>query len=190
MAGKDNETPYWVTEIRPTPIGPLGLAVSQHGLAYVELDGLADLKKKLPGCIEDSDLPSILEESIKQIREYLDGKRKVFDLPLDLGKKTTFTLQVLEACRAIPYGEISTYGELARQVNHPGAARAVGSVMASNPIPLIIPCHRVVGSEGGLHGFGAPGGLDTKSWLLQMEQVNVSGYRVNPSLLPGRKPDK
>jgi len=171
-------TKYYVAEMSPTPIGPIGLAVSERGLAYVELDGLADLKRSLAGWVESEKPPALLVDSMQQIREYLLGQRKVFSMPLDLQGRTAFTLQVLEACRNIPYGQVCSYGELALRVGHPKAARAAGSVMASNPIPLVIPCHRVVGSEGGLHGFGAPGGLDTKAWLLQMEGVSVVGHKL------------
>jgi methylated-DNA-[protein]-cysteine S-methyltransferase len=171
-------TRYDVAELSPTPIGPIGLAVSALGLAYVELDGLADLKQSLDGWIESENQPALLVDSMQQIREYLLGQRKVFSMPLDLQGRTAFTLLVLEACRSIPYGQVCSYSQLALRAGHPKAARAAGSVMAGNPIPLVIPCHRVVGSEGGLHGFGAPGGLDTKAWLLQMEGVNVVGHKL------------
>jgi methylated-DNA-[protein]-cysteine S-methyltransferase len=75
----------------------------------------------------------------------------------------------LRAVHAIPYGRLSTYGEIAAQIGNPKSVRAVGRANATNPIPIVIPCHRVIGSDGKLHGYGAPGGLETKAWLLRME---------------------
>ena len=103
----------------------------------------------------------------KQLVDYLDGRRTKFDLELDLSHATPFRRAVLEQCRRIPRGEVSTYAELARRAGRPNAYRAVGHTMATNPIPIVIPCHRVLGSDGGLHGFG--GGLDMKRRLLALE---------------------
>jgi methylated-DNA-[protein]-cysteine S-methyltransferase len=102
-----------------------------------------------------------------QILEYLDGKRDRFDIPLDLGGVGPFHRKVLLRCRAIPFGETRTYAALAREAGSPKAFRAVGHAMATNPIPIVIPCHRVVGSDGSLRGFG--GGLPMKERLLRME---------------------
>lgn len=103
----------------------------------------------------------------RQIRSFLAGRRKEFTLPVDISSGTTFQQQIWELTRVIPYGKVSTYLELARAAGRPGAARAVGQCMALNPLPLIIPCHRVVGSSGNLRGFG--GGLPMKRRLLRME---------------------
>ena len=103
------------------------------------------------------------------MEEYLRGKRRVFELPLDLEGYTPFAMQIMAACRAIPFGGVRTYCQLAAEVGRPKTARFVGNTMARNPLPLVIPCHRVVGSDGRLHGFAAPGGLATKAWLLKME---------------------
>jgi len=104
-----------------------------------------------------------------QIQEYLSGERTTFDLEIDWRLITPFQRQVLELQLAIPYGETRTYGQLAAQLGKPRAARAVGRAGATNPIPLIIPCHRVIGSDGSLRGYGAPGGIQTKAWLLALE---------------------
>ncbi|OGO44682.1 MAG: hypothetical protein A2W37_07775 [Chloroflexi bacterium RBG_16_63_12] len=105
----------------------------------------------------------------KQLREYLAGRRTRFDLPLDLRALPEFQRRVLLAALKIPHGQVTTYGELARRIGHPKAARAVGQALGHNPIPLVIPCHRVLGADGSLHGYGAGKGLPTKAWLLTLE---------------------
>lgn len=117
-----------------------------------------------------------LERAAEQLREYLEGRRGSFDLRLDLTGLGPFTRAVLLACREIPAGECRTYGELAQAVGRPRAARAVGQAMARNPLPLVIPCHRVVGSQGRLTGFG--GGLCRKAELLGREGVVVQSGRA------------
>ena len=109
-------------------------------------------------------------EPLRQLEEYLAGKRRQFDLPLDLSTLTKFQQQVLSRTYEIPYGRTSTYKDIAIQVGKMNAARAVGRVEATNPIPLVIPCHRVLGSDGSLHGYGGPGGIKLKAWLLNLEQ--------------------
>tara|TARA_B100001057_G_scaffold463187_1_gene516896 strand:- start:15066 stop:15467 length:402 start_codon:yes stop_codon:yes gene_type:complete len=110
---------------------------------------------------------------IKQLDEYFDGKRQDFDLPLRPAG-TEFQRQVWQALQQIPYGETWSYGELAKHVGTPNAYRAVGAANGINPIPVIIPCHRVIGSNGKLTGFG--GGLEAKAFLLNLE---------SPQLAPG-----
>ena len=105
----------------------------------------------------------------QQLLEYFDGDRKEFELPLNLNG-TAFQLSVLEELRRIPYGETVSYGDIARRIGRPKAVRAVGAANGRNPIPIIVPCHRVIGSGGDLTGFG--GGLDTKKALLRLEAEN------------------
>ena len=107
----------------------------------------------------------------EQLADYFAGKRKVFDVPLRLAG-TEFQVSVLEALQTIPYGETASYGDVARQIGRPKAVRAVGAANGRNPIPIIVPCHRVIGSSGDLTGFG--GGLDTKEKLLRLEAENSS----------------
>lgn len=107
-----------------------------------------------------------LAEACRQLREYFAGERKAFDLPLHLSG-TEFQVRVLEELQRIPYGETTSYGAIAKRIGRPGAMRAVGAANGRNPIPIVIPCHRVVGSGGSLVGFG--GGLDTKEALLRLE---------------------
>jgi len=118
--------------------------------------------------------PAWLPELVKALRDYAAGEQVDFSkFPLDLAAKTPFQQRVIKACRAIPRGQTMTYGKLAAKAKAPGAARAVGSVMARNELALLIPCHRVVGSNG-LHGFSLPGGLATKQLLLDLERERAS----------------
>ncbi len=112
------------------------------------------------------------EEARKQLGEYFSGERKEFDLPLAL-TGTEFQVSVLQALMEIPYGETRSYGAIAQQIGRPKAVRAVGAANGRNPIPIIVPCHRVIGSGGDLTGFG--GGLDTKEALLRLEAENSGG---------------
>lgn len=108
----------------------------------------------------------LLNRVAAQLQEYFAGTRTTFDLPLE-PSGTDFQLSVWELLRKIPYGVTTSYGELARRLGDPKASRAVGAANGANPIPIIVPCHRVVGSKGELTGFG--GGLDRKRWLLEHE---------------------
>ncbi len=106
----------------------------------------------------------------QQIQEYFDGTRQQFTIPIDWDDMNLFEEKVLRATLAIPYAETRTYREIAAQVSTPFAARAVGHVEASNPIPIVIPCHRVIGADGLLRGYSGYGGTATKQWLLEHEQ--------------------
>jgi methylated-DNA-[protein]-cysteine S-methyltransferase len=121
----------------------------------------------------DSPPPYIIEVAEK-IRAHLNGGAQDFqDVCVDLESMGVFTQQVLTACRNIPAGRTMSYSELARMIHHPGAARAVGQALARNPIPLIIPCHRVLTTDGRAGGFSAPGGVETKVRILAGEGVTV-----------------
>jgi O-6-methylguanine DNA methyltransferase len=109
-------------------------------------------------------------EVVSQLAEYLSGIRRQFSLLVDFSGTTSFQMAVLKRTCQIPYGETLTYKDIAIQVGNKNAARAVGRVEATNPIPLIIPCHRVLGSDGNLHGYGGPGGTELKAWLLKLEK--------------------
>lgn len=112
---------------------------------------------------------ALLEEAARQLREYFAGQRREFDLPLRL-RGTAFQMQVWQVLQAIPYGEVRTYGEIARAIGKPKACRAVGMANHNNPISIIVPCHRVVGAGGSLTGYG--GGLENKRFLLELEKRN------------------
>jgi len=129
-----------------------------------------------------------LTDTVEQLREYFAGQRTAFDLPLDTSTATAFQATVYEELLRVPYGHVITYGELARRVGRPGGARAVGQAVGANPIPIVIPCHRVVSGAGRLGGFS--GGLPNKVVLLRLEGVEVDGAtptsRVHPEVIPLR----
>lgn len=158
-------------------IGRLRLASTESGLAYLELprasgQGLSGfLHRQLSGAVlEEGFAPN--QKAAQQILEFLDGKRQRFELSLDL-RGTAFQLEVWNALRAIPYGETRSYAALARAVDRPNAVRAVGAANGANPVSLVVPCHRVINSNGKLGGYA--GGLRLKARLLDMEQGQAGG---------------
>ncbi len=117
-----------------------------------------------------SPAPPLLTEAIRQVEAYFAGERHAFDLPLDWSLVSGFPREVLrELASGVPFGAVVGYGDLAERVGQPGAAQAVGMAMGANPLPVVVPCHRVVESDGGIGGFG--GGLETKRRLLALEGV-------------------
>ncbi len=107
----------------------------------------------------------------RQVIDYFEGKRKAFAVDIDVSRMTPFRQAVLEACRRIPYGQTASYGDLAQAAGKPGAARAAGSTMACNPLPLVVPCHRVLCSDGTIGGFSSPRGVEQKKRLLALEDA-------------------
>jgi methylated-DNA-[protein]-cysteine S-methyltransferase len=152
-----------------TPIGELLVAASDRGLAAISFETDADRVDRLTRIAGPRVLrsPRSVDNARRELEEYFEGRRQTFDLTLDLRALPQFTVSVLEQLARVPYGETTTYGELARRVGHPRAARAVGTVMHRNRIPIVLPCHRVVGSTGSLTGYA--GGLDLKRRLLELE---------------------
>lgn len=146
-----------------SPVGPLVLAASDAGLHHV-MFASSKRAKPDPQWREDA---KFLEETTRQLRAYFAGELEDFDLPL-APEGTDFQRNVWRNLCGIPFGETISYGELAKRVGNPKASRAVGAANGQNPIPIIIPCHRVVGSDGKLTGFG--GGLPIKEKLLALEQ--------------------
>lgn len=146
-----------------TPIGELLLAGEEDALAMIGFPKGSMRREPEPEWIYNE---KPLAEVSRQLREYFVGERREFDLPVRLGG-TEFQVSVLEALQEIPYGETRSYGEIARRIGRPKAVRAVGAANGRNPIPIVVPCHRVIGSTGDLTGFG--GGLDTKEALLRLE---------------------
>ncbi|MFF8410238.1 methylated-DNA--[protein]-cysteine S-methyltransferase [Streptomyces omiyaensis] len=158
-------------------IGPLFLAATGRGLVRVEFHAGAGRAERMPerlagqlGAEAVGRSTGLLAEPLRQLERYFAGALHAFDLPLDWSLTTGFNRQVLrELATGVPYGTVVGYGELARRVGQPGAAQAVGAAMGANPLPVVVPCHRVVESDGGLGGFG--GGLETKRRLLALEGV-------------------
>ncbi len=147
----------------PSPVGPLCLVASEKGLAAIEFGPMPG-KTDVPP--EPNETNPHLLRAEKQLGEYFAGKRREFDLKLDL-RGTIFQLKAWKELRKIPYGETISYGEQARRVGDPKKARAMGMANGRNPIPIIVPCHRVIGESGALTGFS--GGLHNKTFLLTHE---------------------
>jgi methylated-DNA-[protein]-cysteine S-methyltransferase len=157
-------------DVADTPIGPLLLAVTERGLCRISYDPEPERETdELARTFGVRVLRAPREVDLvrRELDEYFEGRRQTFDLPLDLRSRTGFSRDILERLARVPYGEVTTYGTLAKEAGKPQAARAVGTVMNRNPIPIILPCHRVVGSTGSLVGYG--GGLDRKRLLLDLE---------------------
>jgi methylated-DNA-[protein]-cysteine S-methyltransferase len=146
-----------------TPIGELLLAGDDDGLCLVSFPKGAMRRDPEPDWIYNE---KPFAAARQQLTEYFAGERRTFDLPLKL-TGTEFQMSVLQALQQIPYGETTSYADIAERVGRPKAVRAVGAANGRNPIPIIVPCHRVIGSHGDLTGFG--GGLDTKEALLRLE---------------------
>lgn len=146
-----------------TPIGTLLLAGDGQVLNLLGFPGGSMARRHEADWIEDK---KPFKEVIRQLSEYFKGEREDFDLPL-APEGTSFQQSVWQALTQIPYGETWSYGQLAKHIGRPKASRAVGAANGVNPIPIIVPCHRVIGSSGKLTGFG--GGLETKQFLLNLE---------------------
>lgn len=149
-----------------TPIGELLLAGDTDGLSMIGFPDGKMRREPDPDWILDE---TPFEDAVRQLEEYFAGERREFTLPLKL-TGTDFQVRVLEELTRIPYGQTVSYGTVAKRIGRPGAMRAVGAANGRNPIPIVIPCHRVIGSSGKLTGFG--GGLDTKAALLRLEAEN------------------
>jgi methylated-DNA-[protein]-cysteine S-methyltransferase len=152
-----------------SPVGKLTLVASDKGLVAVLWENDKPGRVRL-GDLTEQDNHFILIQAERQLGEYFTGKRKNFSIPLDM-RGTQFQKSVWDALLAIPFGETRTYGQLAEQLGNPQAMRAVGAANGRNPISIIVPCHRVIGSSGKLTGFA--GGLEAKERLLNMEQERL-----------------
>ncbi|MBV8950364.1 MAG: methylated-DNA--[protein]-cysteine S-methyltransferase [Actinobacteria bacterium] len=155
-----------------TPIGPVVLDADDDGITWLSLDGSPPPRAHEP----TPQARAHLVAATRELDEYFDGRRTGFDCPLSM-RGTPFQRTVWAALLDIPYGETISYGELAHRVGAPRAARAVGLANGRNPVPIVVPCHRVIGANGTLTGYG--GGLDRKRWLLAHEagraQLPLSG---------------
>jgi methylated-DNA-[protein]-cysteine S-methyltransferase len=161
-------------DIADTPVGPLFVAVTERGLCRISYDAEPDrqteeLARTFGTRILRSGRP--IDPEKRELDEYFEGQRREFDLPVDLRGRSEFARAVLRELARVPFGQVTTYGALAARSGRPRAARAVGMIMNRNPIPIVLPCHRVVGSTGSLVGYG--GGLERKRLLLDLEHAPV-----------------
>jgi methylated-DNA-[protein]-cysteine S-methyltransferase len=162
-----------------SPVGTMIAAGTQRGLAclgYEDLHGGADpLLERIAAEISPRVLlaPAKLDRVRRELDEYFAGTRQDFDLALDLTLARPFARRILAATARIPFGSTSTYGAVAAEAGSPGAARAAGGALGSNPIPIVVPCHRVLARNGTLHGY--TGGLHRKQQLLELEGVRTPG---------------
>jgi methylated-DNA-[protein]-cysteine S-methyltransferase len=157
-------------DLTDSPIGPLLVAATERGVCEIafdpdpeqEIDRLA----RLHG-VRVLRSPRPVEEARRELDEYFEGRRQEFDLPVDLTGLPAFQQTVLAELQRVPYGQVDTYGGLAARIGKPKAARAVGGALNRNPVPIVVPCHRIVGSSGSLVGYA--GGLERKELLLSLE---------------------
>lgn len=152
-----------------SPTGTLKIFASDAALVAILWENRDELPTGLCGATSDASHP-ILRRAALQLEEYFQSRRTTFDLPLD-PHGTEFQLKVWRALRDIPYGQTATYGQVARAIGAPAASRAVGAANGRNPIPIVVPCHRVIGANGTLTGFG--GGLENKAILLALEGAEL-----------------
>jgi methylated-DNA-[protein]-cysteine S-methyltransferase len=172
---KENPVVY-LGELNNTPLGDLRIAASDFGLVAVEW---ADSQSHFDAFLRRLKRPLQTNEKkiapyVKELRQYIEGKRTAFTIPVDWTLFRPFQREALQAVFRIPYGETRTYRDIAIQIGREHAYRAVGRANATNPMPLVIPCHRVIGTDGKLHGYGGGEGLKTKEWLLKMEGAVIT----------------
>jgi len=163
-------------DVLGSPLGPLWVAIGPKGVTtihYGDEPSESELRRLVrvygPGVVPDHKRSSALARELDQ---YFNGKRHEFDIDVDLSGLTPFQTRVLAATAKIPFGTVSTYGQIARRAGNEKASRAAGGALNHNPIPIVVPCHRVVGSNGALVGYA--GGLDVKRRLLAIEGADVS----------------
>lgn len=164
---------YSVGLIPRTPISPVWVAISENGLIALEIGGsyqefVQALSNRHGGSVINDE--TRISIAIAQVTEYLNGECQHFDIPINWSVMTEFQGKTLRAVCTIPYGETRTYSQIASKIGMPGAQRAIGRANATNPIPIVIPCHRVIGADGNLRGYGGGEGIPTKAWLLELEK--------------------
>ena len=159
-------------EVADSPVGMLLLATTERGVCRISFDPDPDLDELARTFgVRVLRVPGRLDSLQRELEEYFEGRRQEFDLPIDL-RATPFQETVLHELARVPFGRVETYGSLAARIGKPRAARAVGGALNRNPIAIVLPCHRVVGTNGSLVGYA--GGLDRKAALLQLEGALIS----------------
>lgn len=166
------------TVLWDTPLGHLGIWATRNGVRRI---GFAVEDVTVQGNDHDGQ-PNHLEEAATQLQEYFAGARQLFDLELDFSGATEFQRGIYRRLVRIPHGRILSYGDIADELGEPGAARAVGQAVGANPLPILVPCHRVVRSDGRLGGYS--GGLVRKVTLLRLEGIDVEGPRAGSKVHP------
>jgi methylated-DNA-[protein]-cysteine S-methyltransferase len=159
-------------DVLDSPIGPLLVAATDRGIVRISFSRDGDSELEAMARVAGPRVlraPRAVDDVKRELDEYFAGSRQAFDLAVDLRGAAPFTIEVLGELSRVPFGETSTYGALAARVGRPQAARAVGMVMNRNPVPIVLPCHRVVGANGSLVGYA--GGLEVKEKLLRLEGV-------------------
>lgn len=161
-----------------TAIGAVRVTASEQGVCQIDLPG----RKYQRGASPENDAPAQAQQhasaAMAQILEYLNGKRRFFDIAIDWSFTTPFQKDVLEITHFIPFGVMLTYGQIAEKLGKNSASRAVGGALGRNPMPIIIPCHRVVAANGNLTGFSAAEGIVTKQWLLELEGHKIVAQKL------------
>jgi methylated-DNA-[protein]-cysteine S-methyltransferase len=168
----------WFTEEAPliqwgemiSPLGRLFVAANHHGLFALDFGRQeADFLARLDPRARLEKNPEAVQEIVSQLREYFAGRKFNFHLPVDLSTLTPFQRNVLDLARNIAPGQVWTYHRIAKELGRPQSSRPVGQALARNPVPIVIPCHRVIGSNGSLGGYSGGSGLKAKQWLLELE---------------------
>lgn len=162
--------PLYIGELNHTPVGDLRIAASDLGLVAVEW---AHSQPDFDSYLLQSDTGAMARYA-DELREYLEGRRREFTFPIDWSIFRPFQKEALQHVFQIPFGETRTYADIALEIDRPRAYRAVGRANATNPMPIVIPCHRLIGTDGKLHGYGGGEGLKTKEWLLKMEGAVIA----------------
>lgn len=163
-----SDTAHYV--LQGTPIGDLTIVAHASAVTGVYMQAHRHQPDPATFGVRQAAAHGVLSEAVHQLNEYFCDGRREFQLPLDPGG-TPFQQRVWMRLRAIPYGQTRSYGDLARELDSPGSSRAVGMANGRNPLSIIVPCHRVIGANGAMTGFG--GGIDRKIWLLQHEQEDA-----------------
>jgi methylated-DNA-[protein]-cysteine S-methyltransferase len=158
------------------PFGVITVVGSDLGIRYVMFDNYAHPKPLERLRISETAIHDSVNNAITQLDEYFDGSRRNFDLPLDL-QGTEFQVAAWNALAEIPYGHTASYGQQAASIGRPRAVRAIGGANGRNPVAIVLPCHRIVGADGSLTGFG--GGIEVKKWLLDHEQTVLHSATSN-----------
>jgi len=183
-----SDRPAAAYTVLDSPFGRVLLAATKRGIVAAGVDDegrfRSDIEARLAGSVvhDGPQAPegagAMLARARSQLQDFFAGRRRGFDLPLDLRGVPDWDRRVLEATRSVPYGEVTSYGRLARMIGMPRAARAVGGALGRNPVWILVPCHRVVGGDGSLGGYGGGlGALDVKRALLASEGVSLPARR-------------